>query len=38
MQIEKELATKCAEDNYEKIKEELKDIKCDEGGINTGKL
>ena len=37
-QVEEELASKCAEDNKEKIKEELSGMKCDEGGINPGKL
>ena len=36
--VEEELADKCAEDNYKKIKEEIKDMECDEGGINAGKL
>ena len=29
---------KVAEENYEKLKEEINGIKCDEGGINSGKL
>ena len=36
--IETELAELCAKDNYNKIKEEIADIKCEEGGINSGKL
>ena len=38
MKVESELASKCAQDNYEKIKEELEGINCEEGGINSGKL
>ena len=37
-EIEELLAEKCAESNYQKIKEELKDIESDEGGFNMGKL
>ena len=36
--VEEELANKCAESNFEKIKEELADLDCDEGGLNMGKL
>ena len=36
--VESELASKCAQDNYEKIKEELDGINCEEGGVNSGKL
>ena len=36
--VEENLAEKCAETNYKHIKEELKDIECDEGGFNVGKL
>ena len=36
--VKKELAEKCAEDNFEKIKEELDGIKYDVGGLNSGKL
>ena len=36
--VEEQLANKCAEDNYMKIKEEIKGIKCEEGGFNSGKL
>ena len=32
------MAERCAENNYEKIKEEIANIKCDEGGINSGHL
>ena len=37
-QVEDDLANKCAQDNYEKIKEELDGINCEEGGFNSGKL
>ena len=37
-EIEELLAENCAESNYQKIKEELKDIESDEGGFNMGKL
>ena len=37
-EVEEQLAEKCAESNYLKIKKELKDIKSDEGGFNMGKL
>ena len=36
--IEKELANKCANNNYIKIKNEIAGIKCEEGGIHSGKL
>ena len=36
--VEDKLADKCAEANFIKIKEELKDINCDEGGFNQGKF
>ena len=36
--IEEELATKCAEQNYLKIKTEMDNIQCDEGGFNAGKF
>ena len=36
--VDQELASKCAQDNYEKIKEELEGINCEEGGLNFGKL
>ena len=32
------LANLCAENNYNKIKDEVNNIKSDEGGINTGHL
>ena len=38
IKIENELAERCAEDNYKKIKDALKDIECDEGGFHPGKL
>ena len=37
-QIEDELANRCAEENYKMIMDEIKDIECDEGGFNMGKL
>ena len=37
-QAEEELADKCADANYEKIKNELKDIDCEDGGFNIGRL
>ena len=37
-QVENKLAELCAEKNYNKIKEEISDIKHEEGGINSGKL
>ena len=36
--VEDELDSKCAEDNRNRIKEELAGMKCEEGGINSGKL
>ena len=36
--VENELAELCAEENMEKIKEEVKFIDCEEGGTNSGKL
>ena len=36
--VEVELAEKCAEANYEKIKDELKDMESDSGGLNIGRL
>ena len=36
--VETKLANLCAQANYKKICEEISDIKCDEGGINSGKL
>ena len=36
--VEEELANIVAEDNYAKIKEELKDIDCNDGAMNAGKL
>ena len=36
--VDEELATKCAKENFLKIKEEVKNIKCDEGGYNAGKF
>ena len=38
IEVEQELADKCAENNYKKIMEEIKDIECDEGGFHMGKL
>ena len=37
-EIESKLAELCADKNYNKICEEISDIKCDEGGIHSGKL
>ena len=37
-EVEETLAIKCADDNYEKIQSELAGIKCEEGGLNSGKL
>ena len=37
-EVEKRLADLCAKSNYEKIKEEVKNIKPDEGGLHSGKL
>ena len=36
--VETELADKCAESNYSKIIEEIKDLSCEEGGMNAGRL
>ena len=36
--VEIKLADLCAQANYMKICDEISDIKCDEGGINSGKL
>ena len=36
--IEKELAEKCAEDNRRKIREEIAGIKCEDGGVHSGRL
>ena len=36
LKVEADLADKCAKDNYIKIKEELKDIECEDGGMNAG--
>ena len=36
--VEEELANRCANDNYEKIKDEIEGVKCEEGGVNSGKL
>ena len=36
--MEIKLADLCAQANYMKICDEISDIKCDEGGINSGKL
>ena len=36
--IETEFADKCAEANHKTIMNELKDMDCDEGGFNVGKL
>ena len=36
--VEEELAEKCAKDNRDKIKEEISGIKCEEGGIHSGRL
>ena len=38
IKVKSDLADKCAKENYSKIKEELKDIESDEGGMNAGKL
>ena len=37
-ELEEELASKYADNIFEKIKEEIDGIQCDEGGINSGKL
>ena len=36
--VENQLAEKCAEQNYLKIREEVKNIHCDEGGFNANKF
>jgi hypothetical protein len=36
--VNKKLEEVCAEDNYRKIKQEIKDIESEEGGMNAGKL
>ena len=36
--VEMRLAELCADSNYSKIMEEISDIKCEEGGVNVGKL
>ena len=36
--VETKLADLCAEVNYKKIKDEISNIKCEEGGINSGHL
>ena len=36
--IEAKLVKLCAESNYSKINEEISNLKCEEGGINVGKL
>ena len=36
--VEDELAEKCAKQNYIKIREEIRDINCDEGGFNVAKF
>ena len=33
-----DIAELCAQSNYEKIKEEIDNINCDEGGFNSGNL
>ena len=38
MKVEAEFAEKCAEENYKKIKDELKDMEGDESGFNVGKF
>ena len=38
IKVEEELAKKCSKENYLKIKEELKCIESEEGGIYSGKL
>ena len=37
-EVENKLAEMCALSNYEKIKEEIQNIDCDEGGINSEHL
>ena len=36
--VEEKLANLCSQSNYIKINEEISDFKCEEGGINVGKL
>ena len=36
--VEEELADKCAQDNYEKIVEEISGMECESGGVHPGKL
>ena len=36
--MEKRLAEKCAKSNYDKINEEIANIDCEEGGVNSGHL
>ena len=36
--VEEELSDKCAEKNFNIIKNEIEGIHCQEGGINSGKL
>ena len=36
--VEEKLANLCSKSNYTKINEEIADFKCEEGGINVGKL
>ena len=36
--VEDLLSQKCAESNYSKIKEEIANIECEDGGINSGHL
>ena len=38
IEVDQEPADKCAENNYRKIMDEIKDIECDEGGFHMGKL
>ena len=37
-EVEERLADLCAQDNFEKINEEISGINCDEGGFNSGHL
>ena len=37
-EVEKKLADMCAQKNYETIKEEIENIDCEEGGVNSGHL
>ena len=36
--VEHALAEKCAKSNYDKIMDEIKDIDCEDGGVNIGNL